>query len=141
MPGERDAREEAQVGPPGAMRRSPTSFSGVNRAPLNGVCRGLTDQTLILQRSSGLEVRSEEARRDGGSEGRLPGSGRNLRGQGYREQFLEVISCWGGQGWYGNLQLGNLTDLGWRAAGVRVTHQPEGQAEGTWGTGLSSEGP
>lgn len=56
------------------------------------VCSGMTDGILILRPSSGFEVRSEAARRDGGSEGQLPGSSRTPGGQDYREQSLELVA-------------------------------------------------
>lgn len=78
--------------PPGVTLRFPTSFSGVNREPLKGVCIGMTDRILILRRSSGFEVRSEEARREGGSEGQWPGSSRIPGGQDCSEQCLELVA-------------------------------------------------
>lgn len=71
VPEERDAREEAWAGASWGHAKVSSIFPRSPQGALKGVCSGTTDRVLMLRRSSGFEIRSEEARRDGGSEGQL----------------------------------------------------------------------
>lgn len=69
------AREEAGAGTSWGHAKLSNSFLRSPQRTSNRDMQGNdTGKILILQRPSGSEIRLEEARRDGGSEGQLPGS-------------------------------------------------------------------
>lgn len=122
---ERAAGEDAQAGTSWGHAKVSNFFLRSQQRAAKGVCSGMTDRILILRPSSGFEVRSEAARRDGGSEGRLPGFSRTPGGQACRERCLELAAGEEGELWK-RIAGKFLTALGCRAAGIRLPGQPEG---------------